>query len=230
MNRGYVKLWRKSLDADWIKNHKLWAFWTWCLMKATHKEFDAIIGLQIVHLMPGQFVFGRKKASKETGLTEREIRTIIAFLVNSGNLTIKTTNKFSIIYIINWTTYQADNIENDQLNDQPLTNKGPHTRIKEVKNLYRENSQTVLSYLNEKTGKHYRDTTFIEARLKDGGTVEECQRIIDTKLFDPYFQENPKYLNPRTLFRRTHWDQYLNEALPMNTETAKPWFQEADNA
>ena len=31
MNRGYVRLWRKSLDAGWIRNHKLWAFWTYCL-------------------------------------------------------------------------------------------------------------------------------------------------------------------------------------------------------
>ena len=80
MNRGYVRLWRKSLDAGWIRNHKLWAFWTYCLMKASYKEFDAIVGLQVVHLMPGQFIFGRKKAAEETGLTEREIRTIIDFL------------------------------------------------------------------------------------------------------------------------------------------------------
>jgi hypothetical protein len=44
MNRGYVRLWRKSLDAGWIKNHKLWAFWTYCLMKASYKEYDAIVG------------------------------------------------------------------------------------------------------------------------------------------------------------------------------------------
>jgi hypothetical protein len=106
MNRGYVRLWRKSLDAGWIKNHKLWAFWSYCLMKATHKEYDAIVGLQVVHLIPGQFIFGRRKASEETGLTEREIRTIIAFLINCGNLTIKTTNKYSIITIVNWHIYQ----------------------------------------------------------------------------------------------------------------------------
>lgn len=131
MNRGYVRLWRKTLDAGWIKNHKLWAFWTWCLMKASHKEYGAIIGLQIIHLLPGQFIFGRKKASQETGLTEREIRTIIEFLRKAGNLTIKTTNKFSIITIVNWHIYQSRDEQNDQQSDQPLSNKGPHTRTKE---------------------------------------------------------------------------------------------------
>ena len=110
MNRGYVRLWRKSLDAGWIRNHKLWAFWSYCLLKASYKEYDAIVGLQIIHLLPGQFIFGRKKASKETGLTEQQIRTILAFLRKAGNLTIKTTNKFSIITIINWPTYQGDDL------------------------------------------------------------------------------------------------------------------------
>ena len=111
MNRGYVRLWRKSLDAGWIRNHKLWAFWTYCLLKATHKEFDAIVGLQVVHLMPGQFIFGLHVASKETGLTIREIRTIIDFLRKAENMTIKTTNKFSVITIINWPTYQGEEIK-----------------------------------------------------------------------------------------------------------------------
>ncbi|MBN1366238.1 MAG: hypothetical protein JW976_15665 [Syntrophaceae bacterium] len=134
MNKGYVKLWRKSLDAGWIKNHKLWAFWSYCLLKATHKEYNAVIGLQSVHLMPGQFIFGLKKAKEETGLSIRSIRTIIDFLRKVENLTIKTTNKFSIISIVNWPIYQSDNSENDTLNDKPLTNKGQHTRTKEQKN------------------------------------------------------------------------------------------------
>jgi hypothetical protein len=134
MNRGYVRLWRKSLDAGWIKNHRLWAFWTWCLMKATHKEFDAIVGLQTIHLFPGQFVFGRKTAAKETGLTERGIRTIIDCLRKAGNLTIKTTNKFSVISILNWGIYQSQEDENDQLNDQLPTSNRPHTITKEHKN------------------------------------------------------------------------------------------------
>ena len=134
MNRGYVKLWRKSVDSGWIKNHKLWSFWSYCLLKATHKEFDAIVGLQIVHLYPGQFVFGLKRTSQETGLTIREIRTILGFLKKAGNLTIKTTNKFSIILIINWPLYQGDNSENDTQNDKPLADKGQYTSIKALKN------------------------------------------------------------------------------------------------
>jgi len=79
------------------------------------------------------------------------------------------------------------------------------------KDIYSGFCAQVLDYLNEKTGKKYRRTDEIEARLRDGGTLEECKTIIDNKLRDPHFQENPKYLAPTTLFRKSHWDKYLND-------------------
>jgi hypothetical protein len=176
MNRGYVRLWRKSLDAGWIKNHKLWSFWSYCLMKASYREFDAIIGLQIVHLLPGQFVFGRKAASKETGLTEREIRTILAFLKNQGNLTIKTTNKYSIITIINWVLYQGDHVENDQLNDQPVTSKRPHTNIKAFKK--KRTPEEILPEISE-MGKRYPDQGTINQAFQAISATRQTKRISD---------------------------------------------------
>lgn len=70
----------------------------------------------------------------------------------------------------------------------------------------------VLSFLNGKIGKNYQRREEVEARLRDGGTVEECKQIIKTKLKDPYFQSNPGYYHPTTLFRKSHWDKYLNES------------------
>ena len=75
----------------------------------------------------------------------------------------------------------------------------------------KEKATEVLAYLNEKKGSRYQRTDEIIARLKDGGTVEECKKIIDIKSQDPHFIENPQHLNPQTLFRKKHWDKYLNE-------------------
>jgi hypothetical protein len=121
MERGWIKLWRKSLEAGWLKNHRLWAFWTWCLLKASHQDHKQLVGLQEVALSPGQFVFGRTKAAKELGLSEQQIRTSLNFLKRAGNLTIKSTNKFTIITIVNWDIYQ-NTIQDDQPSDQPITN------------------------------------------------------------------------------------------------------------
>lgn len=177
MNRGYIRLWRKSLDAGWIKNHKLWAFWTYCLLKASHKEFDAIVGLQVVHLMPGQFVFGLKKASEETGLTIREIRTIVDLLRKAGNMTIKTTNKFSIISIINWPIYQSLESGNDTLNDKPLANKGQHTRTIEHKN--KRTPSEISSKMSELV-KRYSDQETVNQAFQAIASTRKSNRISES--------------------------------------------------
>ena len=75
-------------------------------MKATFKARVAKVGYQDVYLEPGQFVFGRRKAAIETGLSERKIRTAVDWLTSRQNVTIKTTHLFSIISIVNWAEYQ----------------------------------------------------------------------------------------------------------------------------
>ena len=132
MEQGYIRLWRKSIDSGLIKNHKVWIFWTWCLMKANHKKnYKQVVGFQEIILKPGDFVFGRKKAAEETGLSEQSIRTCLAFLKKCQNLTIKSTNKFSIISIVKWDTYQfAENETNQQIN-QHVTSSQPASNTKQ---------------------------------------------------------------------------------------------------
>ena len=96
------------------------------MLKASHQEHDQVVGSQIIHLMPGQFIFGRKAASIELNMTERQVRTSLNFCLNvDRNMTIQTTNKFSIINLENWDTYQTSERCNGQQDDQPVTNKGP---------------------------------------------------------------------------------------------------------
>jgi hypothetical protein len=132
MYRGYIKVWRKIADAGWLKNHKLCAFWLWCLLKGSHKEYELIVGCQTVHLLPGEFVFGLKAASKDLKMGIQSIRTLLDFLKTSQNLTIKTTNKFSIITIINWNTYQAEENESNTQSNKPLTNNQQTTNNKQT--------------------------------------------------------------------------------------------------
>lgn len=161
MDRGYVKLWRKTLDSGWLKNHKLFVFWSYCLLKATHKPIDILVGSQQVHLEPGQFVFGRMKAANDCGMSEREIRTCVGKLNTFENMTIKTTNKFSIITIVNWDIYQQEENEKDQQNDQVATSKRPasdhkqthkHINTKEI-NIYNVDFEKFWKEYPSKVGK-----------------------------------------------------------------------------
>ena len=75
----------------------------------------------------------------------------------------------------------------------------------------------IIEYLNAKTGSSYRATTEanikpIRARLNDNYTVEDCKRVIDSKVGQ--WLNNPemnKFLRPETLFRPSKFEGYLNE-------------------
>jgi uncharacterized phage protein (TIGR02220 family) len=97
---------------------------------------------------------------------------------------------------------------------------------------YMSYASDVLSYLNLKTEKKYKNNKEILKRLVDGHTVDELKSIIDTKIHDPHFIENPQYLNPVTLFRKCHIDNYLNqkpEDFKSNKKQSTAWGGIAEN-
>jgi hypothetical protein len=151
INRGYIKLWRKALDGGWLQNSELWAFWTWCLLKASHKVMVVMVGFQEITLHPGQLIFGRDRSAQELKLSPRKIRTCIDRLKSGREIAIKTTNKFSIITIVNWPLYQTNESESDQQNDQPPTSHRPQTRMnKNVKKKTLEEISSEISTLTDK--------------------------------------------------------------------------------
>jgi len=107
-------------------------------MKASHKKRTARIGFQEIELEPGQFIYGRKKASAELLISERSARTCLKSLIKTQNVTIKTTNKFSIITIVNWATYQTEESKttNKTTNNRPTSDQQVTTdkNVKNVKN------------------------------------------------------------------------------------------------
>lgn len=74
---------------------------------------------------------------------------------------------------------------------------------------------TIVSYLNEAAGTKYKATAektrkLIRARLAEGFTVEDFQRVIDTKCADWLNTDYAKFLRPETLFG-TKFESYLNQ-------------------
>jgi len=177
MNRGYIRLWRKVLDSGLLQKHKVWILFSYCLLKATYKTRKVIHGGREIILAPGQLIFGRRVASEETGLTEREIRTALASLISLGILTSKTTNKFSIITIVNWSSYQAPEDENDQQSDQQATSKRPQTRIREGK---KKKSPEEFQGLFSSLLSRYPEKDLIDQAFQAIASTRKTKRIADT--------------------------------------------------
>lgn len=125
MNRGYIKLWRKTLDSGLLQNGPAWQLFGYLMLKASHKPVTCIVSGQVVKLFPGQAVFGRLRAAKDLGLSERQIRTAQKLLENMQIVTSRATNRFTVLTFVNWDTYQAERPAGDQQNDQQTTSRRP---------------------------------------------------------------------------------------------------------
>lgn len=162
---GWIKLHRSALENGWLRNHKLWAFWCYCLLKASHKEHSFLVVTQKVALKPGQFLFGLLKASQDTGLTVRSVRTCLKTLISTNSLSIKTTNKYSIGTIENWAFYQSAGNKSDILND-----KESDTRVLNK----RQKSDNIQECKNGKNGKNKGNFDFV---TEDAGFISKLKDL-----------------------------------------------------
>jgi len=121
VNKGWVKLHRKLLDSPVFKNYKTMQVFMFCLLKATHEDYEEIVGDQFVKLSPGQLVTGRKAIAAATKLSEQNTRTALKKLEKLEILTINPQSKYSIISITNWDEYQETNQQ--PTNSQPTSNQ-----------------------------------------------------------------------------------------------------------
>lgn len=127
---GYVKIHRKIFDWTWYKDINTFRLFTHMILKANWKD-GSFKGTTVPR---GSFASSIDKLSDETGLTRREIRTAISHLETTGEVTVKTTNKYSVFTVKNFELYQNDDTQND---NQPTisrhSNDNLTTTIEEYK-------------------------------------------------------------------------------------------------
>jgi hypothetical protein len=113
-------------------------------MKESWRKHRTFVGYQAIDLEPGQFVFTRSSASLALRMSEQTIRTCLKKLEEMKNLTIKSTSKYSIVTILNWSSYQ-DQDGGDQPADQPAGNQQvtskPPASNQQVTSSYNENKK-----------------------------------------------------------------------------------------
>lgn len=155
MSTGWIKVHRKLVDNPIFKNPKLLTVFMYCVLKASHKDHQQLLGDTIVDLKEGQLATGRQALASATGLTIQNVRTALNKLESLGIITIKPTNKYSVITVLAWTEYQNDN----QQTNQQVTSKSPAsnqqvTTNKNVKNVKNDNNicQQVADAFNESLG------------------------------------------------------------------------------
>lgn len=137
---GRVKLHRSLLEWEWYHDINVCRVFIHLLLTANfeEKKFKEQI------LPPGTILTTWPELCEATGLSVQQARTAINKLKSTGNLTVRTTNKYSLVTIENYNKYQDketdNNRQDDSQNNIPVTDKqqtngDTFKRIQECNNL-----------------------------------------------------------------------------------------------
>lgn len=122
------------LDWEWWDDAKTVKLFLWLVLKANHenKKWKG----QIIER--GQLITGLLEMAKALNMKAQPIRTRLKLLKSTGELTIKSTNRFSLITINNYSKYQEANTPTNTPTNKQLTNNQQTTNnkqeYKELKN------------------------------------------------------------------------------------------------
>ena len=129
----YIKLHRKFREWGWYSDPITKAVFLEILLTANWKDGE-YLGRKV---KAGQAVVGINSLANTLGLTVQNVRTALKHLESTGEITRESTNKFTVVTIVNWGVYQSrdDNLTNDQqtTNNQLTSNSQSTNNIQEGK-------------------------------------------------------------------------------------------------
>ncbi len=105
---GWIKIYNKFLQWEWFDIAEMVQLFLYLLLNANYKD----VVWRGVTVKRGQLITSRDKIGKDLRLTERQVRTCLSRLKSTGEISIKATNKYSIITICKYDEYQNEDVAN----------------------------------------------------------------------------------------------------------------------
>jgi len=131
---GHIKIDRKILNWEWYSDYKMVHLFLHLLIKANYKENK----WQGRTIKRGQLITGINKLSGNTGLSVSQTRTCLNKLQTTGEITIEVTNKYSIITICKYDTYQSEKDPNRKQDSKQLSTQDDNQDSKQDSNTIRK--------------------------------------------------------------------------------------------
>ncbi|AHK11851.1 hypothetical protein S349_61 [Shewanella sp. phage 3/49] len=142
MLHGWIMLHRKILD-NWVSQEpEMLAVWIRILLEANHTDTKRMFNGCHIEIKRGQLIFGLNAFSLKSGVSESKVRRYIKLLEKDGMINRLKTNKYSLISIVNFDSYQGDNSQDTckpHSNDNQNTIKQQHRN--NVKNENNDNKE-----------------------------------------------------------------------------------------
>ena len=225
---GWLKLYRSSLDSAVFQDAEVLKVWIWLLCNVAFEQHDTICYGKVIHLKPGQIATGRKKIAQCTDLNETKVYRALTAIKSLGNIEIKSTNRYSIITVVNWEKYQ-DESGNRTANEQQTNSKttadeqqdnSKRTQHKNGKNGKKEKNIYICSFFQsvwdeypKKLGKN-KVTKAAMKQLEEAGedVVMDAVRHYVEKIKREGTEE--KYIMHGSTCFNGAWSEYVAEEKP----------------
>ena len=141
----FIKLYEKITEWEWYDDVPTYRVFTHLLLTANWKD-SKWHGIEIKR---GQRLISFRGLADETNLSEQQVRTAIAHLKSTHEITQESTHHYTIITIENYENYQhCEKTTNTPTNTQP--NTASTSDIEEYRTIEKEKIPTVSKRKSEK--------------------------------------------------------------------------------
>ena len=120
---GFIMLHRSILDWEWYEDTNVRSVFIHLLLTASFKDTK----WKGEEVKAGQTICGRRELAQVLGLTERQVRTALDKLQQTGEIKVQATNKYSLVTIVKWALYQAHEPDDCPPGDRLATGWRPAT-------------------------------------------------------------------------------------------------------
>lgn len=164
----WIKIHASITDWEWFDDAKMVKAWLYLLAKANWED-KSWRGITVAR---GSLVTSRSNLAADLRMSEREIRTILSRLEKTNEIYTNKTNKYSIITICKYDSYQAVGMESDQQKTNKATDQ-PSPKRPQPKNnrLEKKEIDTKVSIKKESC-----DLSFVSEEMRPA-----VQRWLDYK-------------------------------------------------
>lgn len=145
MDRGWIKIYRSLLDWEWFDDAETVKLFIYILLSANYED-KKWRGMVVER---GQYVTSLGSLSEILRLSVKRVRIRLERLTKSGAITTSGANRFTIITICNYDTYQDAETEKDAQRANRGQTKGKQTDPKRASK--RANEFNTLTHYNRDT-------------------------------------------------------------------------------
>ena len=203
LNYGRIFLDRRIKQWRWYKDGNTYRLFTHLLLSANYEDHD----FENITVERGQCIVSYPKLADELNLSIQNIRTALNHLKSTGEVTVTSYSKFTVITINNYNYYQS---LTEQLTvNQQSTNSQLTVNQQQCKKDNKDNKDNLSFYLSENAPKNLSTVSTIPTLEEVEAFCEEISGIVDVKRFYDYYKKNnwtTKNGDPITNWKKTFLD------------------------